>query len=200
MLTPEDGACDPQEDECPKEWRDVYQAERVPLLKFAATFAPHLDWESAVEEAFVQLFIRWDAVRNPRHWLIRVTINILRDELQKHGPPVNITDDYLRLLKRSRGLLLVGPGRNAEHSQELSDTIAALCLLDAPRREAIILRANGVSDEEIAHLLGWEKRTVQRNICSARKEIGEAVGNLERRARANMNRETGFREGGSRER
>jgi RNA polymerase sigma factor (sigma-70 family) len=191
MMQPEGENPDYQELQCPEEWCRVYETERPRLRRLAASYAPYLDWESAVEDAFIQSLIHWETVINPRSWLTRVTINILHDEHRKHGPPVDINDDYLRLLKGSCDVLLVGRARDAEHAHELSETIAAVCRLDPPRREAIVLRANGVPDDEIADLLGWTKRTVQQKICSALKEIAEAVGNAERRPRAKVNRDAG---------
>jgi RNA polymerase sigma factor (sigma-70 family) len=172
----------------PPAWSALYQEEREKLRRLAVVTAPHLDWESAVEETFLEVLYQWETVRNPKAWLRQTLMNKLRDQGRKRSSPADLTEDYLRSIHGRYRFVLGGTCSDAQDALELRETLGALGKLDERLRQAILLRISGSSDDEIAEAMGCTKRTVQRYISDAFREITEAVGNQNRRPRGSTDR------------
>lgn len=160
---------------------DFYHRERTRLFRFAAVMSPHLDHESAVQEAFVGAWRHWPAISpaGRRAWLVKTIRNLLIDQSRRLERPSEVTDEVI-----ARSRLLVPGQREAETWHELSSTLAAIARLPDQLRTALVLRFWDFGDDEIADVLGCRRDSVRRYVSEARARISAVVGNAERRARS----------------
>jgi RNA polymerase sigma-70 factor (ECF subfamily) len=180
-VTPEDP------DDHAATFSDFYHRERTRLFRFAAVMSPHLDHESAVQEAFVGAWRNWPVIAPPsrRAWLVKTIRNQLVDQARRRERPGDLTDE---VVARQRGTyrILVPRQRDAETWHELISTLAAVVNLPDHLRTALALRFWDFGDDEIADVLGCRRESVRRYVSQARAEISERVGNEGRRARGSQ--------------
>jgi RNA polymerase sigma factor (sigma-70 family) len=114
---------------------------------------------------------------NPRPWLFAVALNLARDE----GRSEARRGRKLELLRgETAGQATPGPDADFE-SRERADAVhAALAVLSARDREALLLKAEGFSYEEIAVALGLEKGAIGTTLARARRRLVEAFDELGR--------------------
>ncbi|MFE2751773.1 RNA polymerase sigma factor [Actinosynnema sp. NPDC059335] len=180
-MTPEDP------DDHAATFSDFYHRERTRLFRFAAVMSPHLDHESAVQEAFVTAWRHWPVIapRSRRAWLVRTIRNLLVDQARRRELPGDLTDE---VVARQRGTyrVLVPRQRDAETWHELVSTLAAVANLPDHLRTALVLRFWDFDDGEIADVLGCRRSSVRRYVSHARAKVSEQVGNTERRVRGSQ--------------
>ncbi|MFT7838239.1 sigma-70 family RNA polymerase sigma factor [Saccharothrix sp. BKS2] len=159
---------------------DFYHRERTRLFRFAAVVSPHLDHESAVQEAFVSAWRHWPAIAatSRRAWLVKVIRNLLVDQARRWERPSELTDEV-----RGAHRVLVQRHRDPEAWHELTSTLAAVARLPDHQRTALVLRFWDFDDDEIAEVLGCRRASVRRYVSEARSQVSDRVGNQERRAR-----------------
>ncbi|MBB5955734.1 RNA polymerase sigma-70 factor (ECF subfamily) [Saccharothrix tamanrassetensis] len=159
---------------------DFYHRERTRLFRFAAVMSPHLDHESAVQEAFVSAWRHWPSISPParRAWLVKTIRNLLVDQSRRLERPSEVTDEVI-----ARSRILVPRHREAEAWHELTSTLAAIARLPDQLRTALVLRFWDFDDDETADVLGCRRESVRRYVSDARARISEVVGNPERRVR-----------------
>lgn len=177
-MTPEDP------DDHAATFTDFYHRERTRLFRFAAVMSPHLDHESAVQEAFVSAWRHWPviAATSRRAWLVKVIHNLLVDQARRWERPGEVTDE---VVARQRGTyrILVQRHRDPETWHELTSTLAAVAGLPDHLRTALVLRFWDFGDDEIAEVLGCQRASVRRYVSEARARVSGQVGNQERRVR-----------------
>jgi RNA polymerase sigma factor (sigma-70 family) len=114
---------------------------------------------------------------NPRPWLFAVALNLARDEGRseaRHGRKLEL------LRGETAGQAAPGPDAAFE-SRERADAVhAALAVLSTKDREALLLKAEGFSYEEIAAALGLEKGAIGTTLARARRRLVEAFDELGR--------------------
>ncbi|MEV0681357.1 sigma-70 family RNA polymerase sigma factor [Actinosynnema sp. NPDC050436] len=159
---------------------DFYHRERTRLFRFAAVMSPHLDHESAVQEAFVSAWRTWPSIAPAarRAWLVKTIRNLLVDQSRRRERPSEVTDEVV-----ARSRILVQRHREAEAWHELNSTLAAIARLPDQLRTALVLRFWDFTDDEIADVLGCRRDSVRRYVSEARARVSEVVGNSERRVR-----------------
>jgi RNA polymerase sigma-70 factor (ECF subfamily) len=177
-VTPEDP------DDHAATFSDFYHRERTRLFRFAAVMSPHLDHESAVQEAFVGAWRHWPVITPGarRAWLVKTIRNLLVDQARRRERPGDLTDE---VIARQRGTyrILVPRQRDPETWHELVSTLAAVANLPDHLRTALVLRFWDFDDDEIADVLGCRRASVRRYVSQARAQVSEQVGNEERRVR-----------------
>ncbi|RKT56868.1 RNA polymerase sigma factor [Saccharothrix australiensis] len=173
-MTPEDS------DDHAATFSDFYHRERTRLFRFAAVMSPHLDHESAVQEAFVRAWRDWPSIspHARRAWLVKAIRNLLVDQARRLERPSEVTDEVI-----ARSRVLVQRHREAEEWHELTTTLAAIARLPDQLRTALALRFWDFDDHEIADVLGCRRESVRRYVSEARARVSAVVGNPERRAR-----------------
>ena len=163
---------------------DFYHRERTRMCRFAAVLSPHLDHESAVQDAFAAAWRHWPVitVASRRAWLVRTIRNLLVDQARRRERPSELSDE---VVARRRGTfrILVQRHRDAEAWHELTSTLAAVATLPEHLRTALVLRFWDFADDEIADVLGCGRDSVRRYVSEARAKVSARVGNEERRVR-----------------
>ncbi|MGM1058094.1 RNA polymerase sigma factor [Saccharothrix sp. Mg75] len=163
---------------------DFYHRERTRMCRFAAVVSPHLDHESAVQDAFVGAWRNWPVIAPSarRAWLVRTIRNLLVDQARRRERPSELSDE---VVARQRGTfrVLVQRHRDAEAWHELTSTLAAVAALPEHLRTALVMRFWDFDDDEIADVLGCRRDSVRRYVSEARAKVSTRVGNEERRVR-----------------
>jgi RNA polymerase sigma factor (sigma-70 family) len=165
---------------------DFYNRERVRMCRFAATWSPGLDHEAAVQDAFVSAWRNWRTIEPSRRcaWLASATRNSLIDQARRRRERPGDLSDELIARQGSAFRILVQRHRDAEISQELNATLAAIGGLPEALRTALALRFWLFDYDQIAEVLGCDRDAARGYVSRARARISEKVGNPERRARA----------------
>lgn len=112
---------------------------------------------------------------NPRPWLFAVALNLVREDARRNERQGR----RLTLLKADE---TTSPAPDAvfERREQQARVRAALDRLSARDREALLLKAEGFSYEEIAEALGLARGAVGTTLARARKRLVEAYGAKER--------------------
>ena len=135
------------------------------------------DARDAAQEVFLRVyryFKNFRAGEDFSAWLYRITINVCRDAHRRRGPQERVTsfeaESQLGNLRDLAGSDDVEAA--AILSQHHAIIARALDTLSSKEREAIVLRdLEGLSTEEVAHILGSSATTVRSQISSARTKI-----------------------------
>ena len=117
--------------------------------------------EDLVQDAFAQVWLRWDRIDNPDAYLRTCVVNLCRRELRRR-----------RLRRRT-------PGRTASSAtldasaRELLDVLRAL----PPRRRAVVVLRfyEDMSEAQIAATLGMRPGTVKATLHQALAQLREVI-------------------------
>ena len=115
---------------------------------------------------------------NPKPWLFAVALNLARDD----GRRAVRQGRKLELLSAERGGEVAPPPDEAvERDERVARVRAALATLSEKDREALLLKAEGFSYQEIAAALGLAPGAIGTTLARARRRLVEAYGPKERR-------------------
>ena len=106
---------------------------------------------------------------NPRPWLFAVALNLARDE----GRRAALAGRKLQLLRNEAGTA-PAPDAALEEGERAAAVRAALATLGDKDREALLLKAEGFSYDEIASALGLARGAVGTTLARARRRLVEA--------------------------
>lgn len=108
---------------------------------------------------------------NPRPWLFAVALNLVREDARRNERQGR----RLTLLKADE---TTSPAPDAvfERRERQARVREALDQLSARDREALLLKAEGFSYEEIAEALGLARGAIGTTLARARKRLVEAYG------------------------
>ncbi|HET9604604.1 MAG TPA: sigma-70 family RNA polymerase sigma factor [Gemmatimonadales bacterium] len=107
---------------------------------------------------------------NPRPWLFAVALNLVREDARR----ANRQGRRLQLLKAESPTTSPAPDAEFERQERQQSVRAALALLNERDREALLLKAEGFSYDEIATSLGLARGAVGTTLARARKRLVEA--------------------------
>ncbi len=164
------------------EFADLYLRHRDRLRRYAAWMAPHVDWESAVHDAFVAAYLNWDKITiSRRAWLTTTVHRNVIDLTRGREQPVDVNEAFVRLCKNTSHVQFLQRSREGEEWLEVMQTFAATQELPHYLRASVILRFEGSDDNEIAQVLGVDRATVRRYRSEGLRRIAKKVGNHDRR-------------------
>ncbi len=150
---------------------EVLRARETQVLRTAFRMLGNwADAEDAAQEVFLRLHrnglgFASDAALGS--WLYRVTVNLCIDRTRSRRPSAALPE-----------LASAGPTpeASAERSQQTSRLMAALALLPARERAAVVLREiEGLSTAEVAAALGSAEVTVRSQISKALARLREIM-------------------------
>jgi len=124
------------------------------------------------EEIAQETFARAVAAppHNPRPWLFAVALNLLREESRTTAR----RDRRLVLYRAEQPALHPGPDAELERQERIGRVRAALAALSERDREALLLKAEGFSYDEIAATLGLARGAIGTTLARARRRLVEA--------------------------
>jgi RNA polymerase sigma-70 factor (ECF subfamily) len=124
--------------------------------------------EDLVQEVFVRAMESPPA--NPRPWLFAVALNLARDGSRAAARQ----DRHLTLLAGEHaGDSAPAPDEELERRERVAAVRAALETLTETDRSALLLKAEGLSYDEIAAALGLAKGAIGTTLARARKRLVE---------------------------
>ncbi|MGD0991965.1 MAG: sigma-70 family RNA polymerase sigma factor [Gemmatimonadales bacterium] len=106
---------------------------------------------------------------NPKPWLFAVALNLARDE----GRRTALEGRKLQLLKGEGGVA-PAPDAALEQRERAAAVHAALATLSDKDREALLLKAEGFSYDEIAAALGLARGAIGTTLARARRRLVES--------------------------
>jgi len=125
--------------------------------------------EDLVQEVFVRALE--SPPTHPRPWLFAVALNLARDG----GRAAARRERHLTLLAGEHdGAAAPAPDEDLERRERAATVHAALALLTETDRSALLLKAEGLSYDEIASALGLAKGAIGTTLARARKRLVEA--------------------------
>ncbi len=125
--------------------------------------------EDLAQEVFVRAMESPPA--NPRPWLFAVALNLARDG----GRAAVRRERHLALLAGEHAGEHAAPADEAlEREERVAAVRAALDLLTETDRSALLLKAEGLSYDEIAAALGLAKGAIGTTLARARRRLVEA--------------------------
>lgn len=107
---------------------------------------------------------------NPRPWLFAVALNLVRED----GRRSVRQERRLELLRNEEVPAATRPDAEFERREATAMVRAALSMLGDRDREALLLKAEGFSYDEIAATLGLAKGAVGTTLARARRRLVEA--------------------------
>lgn len=133
------------------------------------------DADEFVQEAYLrllQMLLRGESIRNPRHWLFRVAHNLRADRLRECERQPGIAAE-------EQGTGGADPRPNPEIALLLNERAerlrAALAQLTQRQSEILHLRAEGLKLREIAELFGITLQSVSEMCARAMYRVGRFV-------------------------
>jgi RNA polymerase sigma factor (sigma-70 family) len=125
--------------------------------------------EDLAQEVFVRALE--SPPTNPRPWLFAVALNLARD-----GARAAIRQErHLTLLAGEQaGTAAAPPNEAMEREERVAVVRAALGTLTETDRSALLLKAEGLSYDEIAAALGLAKGAIGTTLARARRRLVEA--------------------------
>ncbi|NOT09427.1 MAG: sigma-70 family RNA polymerase sigma factor [Gemmatimonadales bacterium] len=133
--------------------------------------------QDRAEEIAQEVFARAVAAppRNPRPWLFAVALNLLREE----GRRAARQGRRLVLYRAEQPEAAPGPDDMLERGEAIARVRAALDGLTDRDREALLLKAEGFSYDEIAETLGLARGAIGTTLARARRRLVLAYRDLE---------------------
>ena len=107
---------------------------------------------------------------NPRPWLFAVALNLVRED----GRRATRQGRRLQLLKAESRTTAPSPDDEFDRRERQAAVRAALGMLTERDREALLLKAEGFSYDEIAATLGLARGAIGTTLARARKRLVEA--------------------------
>ncbi len=124
------------------------------------------------EEIAQEVFARAVAAppRNPRPWLFAVALNLVREEARTAAR----RDRRLVLYRAEQTREASRPDEELDRGERVARIRIALDRLSVRDREALLLKAEGFSYDEIAATLGLARGAVGTTLARARRKLVEA--------------------------
>jgi RNA polymerase sigma factor (sigma-70 family) len=160
------------ENQTQQELISVYEAHSQGLLSYASSLLrSREDAVDILQEAFLRFFVERSygrQIENPRAWLYRVVRNLSLDWLERAA--------FRRDLGETNPEMLAGTGDSPEtmlRRKEMAGEIASL--LTEGEFQCVVLRAQGLSYEEMADVLHLSAGTVASFLGRVHKKLQKAT-------------------------
>jgi RNA polymerase sigma-70 factor (ECF subfamily) len=124
--------------------------------------------EEIAQEVFARAVVA--PPRNPRPWLFAVALNLVREE----GRRTVRQGRRLVLYKAEQPASAIAPDEALDRSDRIEAVRAALATLNERDRDALLLKAEGFSYDDIAATLGLSRGAIGTTLSRARQRLIEA--------------------------
>jgi RNA polymerase sigma-70 factor, ECF subfamily len=140
--------------------------------------------EDITQEVFMRLYNNLDSIRDEdmlRPWLIRVTLNLARNQLRSNFRSNVREENYVKEAEEF-GSFTVDHETDFEKRQQAEEVHKALNKIKEPLRSCLILKQQGLSYKEIAESLSLNETSIGQFVARARKEFVRFYGKIGREA------------------
>jgi RNA polymerase sigma-70 factor (ECF subfamily) len=155
----------------------LFATYHEPLVRFLTRRLGDRDWaEELAQETFVRA-MRQETIASERSWLFAVAANLVRDETRRDAR----RRQRLELLReQSQADAVVQPEPTSmERAGDQAIARAAVAMLAERDRDALLMREEGLSYEEIASALDLSVGSVGTTLSRARRRLMEAYESLQ---------------------
>jgi RNA polymerase sigma-70 factor, ECF subfamily len=164
----------------PERLEALFRTYHQPLVRFLTRQLGDSDWaEEVAQETFVKALAQ-DAIASERSWIFAVAMNLVRDNARKDARRRR----RLELLhEEAKGDAVVAPGPTSmERDEERAMARQAVDALAERDRDALLMREEGLSYDEIAQALDLSVGSVGTTLSRARRRLMEAYEALQAEA------------------
>ena len=156
----------------PDRLRALFEAYHEPLVRFLTRQTGDRDWaEEIAQETFIRA-LKQETIASERSWIFAVAMNLVRDEARKdarHRKRLELMRDEAK----AESVVMPGP-TSMEREEDRAMARKALDALAERDRDALFMREEGLSYEEIATALDLSIGSVGTTLSRARRRLMEA--------------------------
>ena len=156
----------------PDRLRALFEAYHEPLVRFLTRQTGDRDWaEEVAQETFIRA-MKQETIASERSWIFAVAMNLVRDEARKdarHRRRLELMRDEAK----AESVVMPGP-TSMEREEGRAMARKALDALAERDRDALFMREEGLSYEEIASALDLSIGSVGTTLSRARRRLMEA--------------------------
>ena len=161
----------------PDRLRTLFDSYHQPLVRFLTRQLGDRDWaEEIAQETFVRAMTQ-ETIASERSWIFAVAINLVRDETRRdarHRRRLELMRDEAK----AGSVVMPGP-TSMERDEERAMARQAVETLAERDRDALLMRGEGLSYEEIAAALDLSVGSVGTTLSRARRRLMEAYESLQ---------------------
>ena len=161
----------------PDRLRALFDAYHQPLVRYLTRQMGDRDWaEEIAQETFVRA-LKQDDIASERSWIFAVAMNLMRDETRRdarHRRRLELMRDEAR----AGSVVMPGP-TSMERDEERERARKAVGMLVERDRDALLMKEEGLSYDEIAAALDLSVASVGTTLSRARRRLMEAYERLQ---------------------
>ncbi len=150
----------------------LFNTYHEPLVRFLTRQLSDRDWaEEIAQETFIRA-LKQETITSERSWIFAVALNLVRDETRRDARHRKKLD---RLAQEAKSEPVMMPAATSmERDEERALARQAVDALAERDRDALLMREEGLSYEEIAAALGLSIGSVGTTLSRARRRLMDA--------------------------
>jgi RNA polymerase sigma-70 factor (ECF subfamily) len=136
--------------------------------------------EDITQEVFMRLYNNLDSIKDEemlRPWLIRVTLNLARNQLRSNFRSNVREENYVKEAEE-QGSFTVDHETDFERRRQAEEVHKALSKIKEPLRSCLVLKQQGLSYKEIAESLSLNETSIGQFVARGRKEFMRFYGKI----------------------
>ena len=161
----------------PDRLRALFDAYHQPLVRYLTRQTGDHDWaEEIAQETFVRA-LKQDDIASDRSWIFAVAMNLMRDDARRdarHRRRLELMRDEAK----AGSVVMPGP-TSMERDEERDLARRAVEMLAERDRDALLMKEEGLSYDEIAAALDLSVSSVGTSLSRARRRLMEAYERLQ---------------------
>lgn len=164
----------------PERLKALFDAYHQPLVRFLTRQLGDRDWaEEIAQETFVRA-LKQETIASERSWIFAVAMNLVRDETRKDARHRRRLEQ-MRDEAQAESVIEPAP-TSMERDEERAMARKAVDTLAERDRDALLMKEEGLSYEEIAAALGLSVGSVGTTLSRARRRLMEAYESMQAEA------------------
>ncbi|MBC7673082.1 MAG: sigma-70 family RNA polymerase sigma factor [Polaromonas sp.] len=161
----------------PDRLRALFDTYHQPLVRYLTRQMGDRDWaEEIAQETFVRA-LKQDVIASERSWIFAVAMNLMRDEARRdarHRRRLELMRDEAK----AGSVVMPGP-TSMERDEDREMARKAVAMLAERDRDALLMKEEGLSYDEIAAALDLSAASVGTTLSRARRRLMEAYEQLQ---------------------
>ena len=160
----------------------LFNTYHEPLVRFLTRQLGDRDWaEEIAQETFIRA-LKQDTIASERSWIFAVALNLVRDEARRDARHRKKLD-LLRNEAKAESVVMPA-ATSMERDEERAIARQAVDALAQRDRDALLMREEGLSYDEIAAALDLSVGSVGTTLSRARRRLMEAYESLNEAGRS----------------
>lgn len=161
----------------PDRLRTLFDAYHQPLVRYLTRQTGDRDWADEIaQETFVRA-LKQDVIASERSWIFAVAMNLMRDDARRDARHRRRLE-LMREEAKAGAVVMPGP-TSMERDGDRDMARRAVGMLAERDRDALLMKEEGLSYEEIATALELSPGSVGTTLSRARRRLMEAYEQLQ---------------------